>query len=150
MDLKRYIDHGNQSGTPITLDIVKVNISLLAFSAPESRDSWWSAFTRSSWRTYQERPWFWQWRAARVIRRFTIAVNRVALSYITLHSSGIRSIKASIVKRSMTSGPLLPARFMRFDLPCESCARDFNHPTISIPPSLDADTLSFYRNSRTS
>ena len=32
MDLKRYIDHGNQNGTPITLDIVKVNTSLLGFS----------------------------------------------------------------------------------------------------------------------
>lgn len=30
MDLKRYIDHGNQSGNPITLDIVKVRLCYLS------------------------------------------------------------------------------------------------------------------------
>ena len=34
MDLKRYIDSGNQHGTPITLDIVKVNIRSISTYRP--------------------------------------------------------------------------------------------------------------------
>lgn len=49
MDLKRYIDHGNQSGNPITLDIVKV-IILLFSPSPLRMEKWlsWSDFTRAS------------------------------------------------------------------------------------------------------
>ena len=38
MDLKRYIDTGNQHGTPITLDIVKVN-AVPSISVPSASAS---------------------------------------------------------------------------------------------------------------